>query len=484
MQQSEIKLGDIVFDGAIYPRQKPSTTTILEYADSLAVGSVGTVFPPIIVEADTNRLLDGYHRWKAYLEYNQSYTERLASLSDGDSIPDPFETVPCEFHIIPDGIPAKLYAGSLSRRNGLRWADSDKKATAREVYNSNPGFPISALIKYCDIPRKKASLWINDLVASFQEKKNTIIERLNMLGWTQQEIADKLQEIYPEAKGTSQDEVSRLLRKSGENNFCVKILSDLQAGHPPAKVAKRAEVAEILVWAVKLQNLPDDQRVTELDIKTQPYDVWHFQRCHDLFGTDYPGRIPGDILVNLLYFFTAPGNVIVDPMVGSGTTIDVALAMGRKCYGYDLTNAFQRPDVLIHDMADGWPDRVKKASLVFWDPPYFDKKDDEYVDGSISRLGRDEYLMFFADRFKDLRGMVKTGTRLAFLMSDWNDHGKPELGIFLWHYADLLREAGWTLERQIQVPLSTQQIHPGIVKDYREKRKLTRLGRYLLIATA
>ena len=70
---------------------------------------------------------------------------------------------------------------------------------------------------------------------------------------------------------------------------------------------------------------------------------------------------------------------------------------------------------------------------------------------------------------------------LSFLMADWNDNEGKLPGIFLWDYADLIYESGWTLERQIQVPLTTQQVHPDIVNKYRESRKLARLARYLLI---
>jgi hypothetical protein len=50
-----INLDDVQFDGAIYPRQKPSTHLIQDYADALAAGAH---FPPIILEHGTHRLLE------------------------------------------------------------------------------------------------------------------------------------------------------------------------------------------------------------------------------------------------------------------------------------------------------------------------------------------------------------------------------------------------------------------------------------------
>ena len=52
------------------------------------------------------------------------------------------------------------------------------------------------------------------------------------------------------------------------------------------------------------------------------------------------------------------------------------------------------------------------------------------------------------------------------------------------NYASLISDAGWKLRRHIQVPLSTQQVHPDIVNKFRESRRLARLERYLLVAEA
>jgi len=80
--------------------------------------------------------------------------------------------------------------------------------------------------------------------------------------------------------------------------------------------------------------------------------------------------------------------------------------------------------------------------------------------------------------------MVRKGTRLTFLMSDWDDDTGEREGIFLWDYANILDAAGWKLRRHIQTPLSTQQVHPDIVNKFRSSRRLARLERYLLVAEA
>ena len=253
-------------------------------------------------------------------------------------------------------------------------------------------------------------------------------------------------------------------------------------------IAERHNMPLILVRASVLDGESDQDRMDNLSINIQPYDVWNFGKCDDLFGRNHPGRIPGQLIAHVLYFFTEQDDVVIDPMAGGGTTQDVCLAMGRQCYAFDIDNRHERHDVMIHDIAkDGWHNRIKKADLIFWDPPYFKKMDkanigeEGYIEGSISAMGRDEYLKFFEDRLLEASELVGPGTKIAFLMSDWDDHDGEREGIFLWDYAKILQTAGWKLKRHIQVPLSTQQVHPSIVNKFRASKRLARLERYLLV---
>ena len=307
--------------------------------------------------------------------------------------------------------------------------------------------------------------------------------RLDRLGWTQEEVA--------EVVGVTQQRVTQILQETAELPKLVK--STIASGIPHLEVAERFNLPLQVVWAIDLDGRDDAERLDRLGIKVQPYDVWQFAKCHDLFGSQHPGRIPGELVAHVLYFFSQPGDVVIDPMAGSGTTPDVCLAMGRRCYAYDIDDRHGRNDIMTHNVAlNGWHERIKKADLIFWDPPYYKKMDSlnigetGYIDGSISKLSRDAYLSFFEARLIEAKAQVKKGCRLAFLMSDWDgEHweGKPGEGdgIFVWDYADIIRRAGWRIVRHVQVPLSTQQVHPDIVNKFRKSRRLARLERYLLI---
>ena len=46
-------------------------------------------------------------------------------------------------------------------------------------------------------------------------------------------------------------------------------------------------------------------------------------------GNKFPGVTPAFIIYNLVQRYTKPGDLVVDPMCGSGTTIDVCKEEGR-----------------------------------------------------------------------------------------------------------------------------------------------------------
>ncbi|MCP4646046.1 MAG: DNA methylase [bacterium] len=81
----------------------------------------------------------------------------------------------------------------------------------------------------------------------------------------------------------------------------------------------------------------------------------------------YAGATPAYVIWNLLQRYTKPKDLVIDPMAGSGTTLDVARDLGRRALGYDLQP--QRSDIFRSD-ARKLPLETSKADFVFVDPPY------------------------------------------------------------------------------------------------------------------
>ena len=54
----------------------------------------------------------------------------------------------------------------------------------------------------------------------------------------------------------------------------------------------------------------------------------------------HPTQKPIKVLQNLIEIFTDPGDVVIDPCAGSGTTLIAAKQIGRKAYGFEIKKDF------------------------------------------------------------------------------------------------------------------------------------------------
>lgn len=50
----------------------------------------------------------------------------------------------------------------------------------------------------------------------------------------------------------------------------------------------------------------------------------------------YPGRIPGQVIEHVLWPFTEPFDIVIDPMAGGGTTLDECKAMTLRYQYFDI----------------------------------------------------------------------------------------------------------------------------------------------------
>jgi hypothetical protein len=60
-------------------------------------------------------------------QYNEDYEKRKAELTDGDGIPSPFVDIPCEYHTIPKGFPARLQVWHLPATGNIRHSEGNIK---------------------------------------------------------------------------------------------------------------------------------------------------------------------------------------------------------------------------------------------------------------------------------------------------------------------------------------------------------------------
>ncbi len=114
---------------------------------------------------------------------------------------------------------------------------------------------------------------------------------------------------------------------------------------------------------VKKTSKPTLESITLWDFPTQNYG----DRPHG--DNKFNGVTPAFVVWNLVQRYTKQGEIVVDPMCGSGTTIDVCVEEKRKAVGFDL--APRRSDISQAD-ARCLPLPNDFADLVFIDSPYSD----------------------------------------------------------------------------------------------------------------
>jgi len=71
----------------------------------------------------------------------------------------------------------------------------------------------------------------------------------------------------------------------------------------------------------------------------------------------------------MVWRYTDPGDLVVDPMAGSGTTLDVCREENRRCICYDI--APTHPDVIQNDVRN-IPLEDNSVDMIFIDSPYGD----------------------------------------------------------------------------------------------------------------
>jgi len=147
---------------------------------------------------------------------------------------------------------------------------------------------------------------------------------------------------------------------------------------------------------------------------------------------DYVGATPAWVIWQLLTRYTREGDTVLDPMCGSGTTIDVAKELKRKPIGLDL--APSRPDIRQAD-ARKIPLDKESVDFAFIDPPYsthVDYSDDPRCIGKLDAgdTGKvNAYYKAMGDVIAELHRVLKNRRYMALYVSDSFKKGKPFMPI-------------------------------------------------------
>ena len=166
----------IVWEPSIYPREKTHTSTVERYADAIEAGEQ---FPPLVLEKGTSILLDGRHRQLAY---------EMAGV----------DKIPVEYHEVPEGQSKKYYAATLSAKHGDRLSNAELKAIAVAEFeldldkNKVSTLSVREYAKPFGVSERTLRDWVSHVIQKGKASRAAMSWHLSRLGWTQEEIAEKL----------------------------------------------------------------------------------------------------------------------------------------------------------------------------------------------------------------------------------------------------------------------------------------------------
>jgi len=211
-----------------------------------------------------------------------------------------------------------------------------------------------------------------------------------------------------------------------------------------------------------------------------PYDVWAFK--HDrAFGIPHPGSIPPGIVAHALHYYTRPGDLVVDPMAGGGTALDVCESMGRRCLAYDLHPV--RPDILPLDVNVGFPPEASGCALVFCDPPYHTMLARRYGADGVANAPLAAWIEFLGRLAALSFAALRPGGFVALLLANQTEKDLPAGVGYLDHafYGfNALVAAGFFPERRISCPMDGAYL-PQHVRQARADGRMLGQVRDLLV---
>lgn len=279
------------------------------------------VLPPIELNQH-NELIDGWHRWTAYKKVGAQEIE---------------------FFVTPTKSDAHLLELAIERNaaHGLQLSQEDKREMARRIYLVTPEKERDGkkkqLAKILSVSERTIRNWVSHIDKDAKEARNKRIFEMWLACYTQEEIA--------EAVGVTDQTVANVI-------------------------------------SLKTANLPELEKAAAnhlVDFEPPIYNIWRQKEKTN--AVNHFGNSEVRWLDNLLYLYTKPFDVVVDPFAGGGSTIDVCKKRFRRYWVSDRLPIVEREkEIRKWDITEGLPPvpRWKDVKLVYLDPPYWKQAEGRY----------------------------------------------------------------------------------------------------------
>lgn len=331
---------------------------------------------------------------------------------------------------------AELFLLALKRNaiHGLQLSMVDKKRHAIKLCGAAPD---DEIIKSLSIGARTYRDWTKDKRSQLKDERDDHILNLYLQCWTQQQIADELD--------ITQQSISNVI-----DNF-----------------TNNGEIAKI-----------------GKDFKPFIYNIWNIPKQDN--ETSHFGAFPQAFMENLLYYYTQPFDVVIDPFGGSGTTIDMCKKWYRRYFVSDIkpTEISLQKGMREHDILNGIPKEAPKANFVFIDPPYWKQAENKYTElkNDFGNMALPDFYTHIEVLFKNVHDRLIENGHVAFVIQNtqWlNDdkHVEPH-SHKLWNMAEGI---GFKFVNLVHLPYSTQQYNAQQVEYAKEHNLILELNRELVI---
>ena len=193
------------------------------------------------------------------------------------------------------------------------------------------------------------------------------------------------------------------------------------------------------------------------------------------------------ILDNLLYMYTEPFDIVVDPFAGGGSTVDICKKRLRRYWVSDRLPIVERLDIREADIAGGppplhkrWPD----VKFLYLDPPYWKQAEEKYSKDSedLANMSLEDFYNSLTTFVLACAEKMHTGAYIAMLMqpTQWKAPNRRVID----HVVDLISQVKSNrleYERRISCPYESQQANAQQVEWAKESRDILEIGRELII---
>lgn len=422
-----MRVDDVIFRKDLYPRFEHSTQTVQQYAADL------DVLPPIEVNQH-NELIDGRHRWLAHKSKESEEVSAIVTETTSD---------------------AQLLELAIARNNkhGLQLSTSDKKDMARKIYNSTPDSDQNAkkveLATLLSVTDRTIRGWLERIDKDNTAARKKRIQKLWEACYTEQEVADM--------EGIPQQTVNDIFKsitekgKSSDFGITAENFEDRMGRPPPI------------------------------------YNVWKVQNKSNT--TNHYGNTETAWVENLIYHYARPGQVVVDPFAGGGSTIKACSKFGCRYWVGDRKPIVGEQDKVAgirqHDIVtDGLPNmrgKWNEVDLVYLDPPYWRQAQGQYSEDP-SDLANMSLEAFHNEMVKIVNGFLSKlsrGAVVAMILqpTQW----KADDRMYTDHIIDICKKVKHRIDMRIQAPYESQQCNAQMVNWAKENKTLLVLSREIVV---